>query len=98
MFVLMVLLSFLGLIARDWQKEVALPDAPPSFIGPRALQTGTDPLANVVPKDAKPVDLTDIDPLAPKYEEWKGKGATAKPDCRSAAFGHASVWRRSPRS
>ena len=34
-FVLMVLLSFLGLIARDWQKEVALPDAPPSFVGPR---------------------------------------------------------------
>ena len=31
-FVLMVLLSFLGLIARDWQEEVALPDAPLVFV------------------------------------------------------------------
>ena len=72
---LMVLLSFLGVIAADWQKEVALPDAPPTFVGARALQTGTDPLASVVPKDAQPVDLTDIDPLAPKYEEWKARAA-----------------------
>ena len=74
-FALLVLLSFLGIVARDWQKEVAVPDAPPTFLGPQAVQTGTDPLANVVPKDAKPVDLTDIDPLAPKYEEWKARAA-----------------------
>ena len=74
-FALLVLLSFLGIVAGDWQKEVAVPDAPPTFLGPQAVQTGTDPLANVVPKDAKPVDLTDIDPLAPKYEEWKARAA-----------------------
>ena len=68
-FVLMIMLSSVGLIARDWQREVAVPDAPPSFMGPQAKQTGTDPLANAVSKDAKPVDLSDIDPLAPKYDE-----------------------------
>jgi oligopeptide transport system permease protein len=74
-FLVMILLSSVGLLAGDWQKEVAVPDAPPTFIGPQAKQTGTDPLANVVDKDAKPVDLTDIDPLAPKYKEWKERAA-----------------------
>ncbi|MGZ9031849.1 MAG: ABC transporter permease, partial [Burkholderiaceae bacterium] len=74
-FVLMIILSSVGLVAQDWQREVAVPDAPPTFLGPRAKQTGTDPLANVVAKDAKPVDLSDIDPLAPKYDEWKERAA-----------------------
>jgi peptide/nickel transport system permease protein len=74
-FVLMIVLSSVGLVAGDWQKEVAVPDAPPTFMGPKAKQTGTDPLANVVPSDAKPVDLSDIDPLAPKYDEWKERAA-----------------------
>jgi peptide/nickel transport system permease protein len=74
-FVLMIALSAVGLIARDWQREIGVPDAPPTFVGPAAKQTGTDPLANIVPKDAKPVDLTDIDPLAPKYQEWKERAA-----------------------
>jgi peptide/nickel transport system permease protein len=74
-FVLMIMASSVGLVAGDWQKEVAVPDAPPTFVGPRAKQTGTDPLASIVSKDAKPVDLTDIDPLAPKYKEWKERAA-----------------------
>jgi oligopeptide transport system permease protein len=74
-FLLMILLSSIGVVAGDWQKEVAVPDAPPTFVGPRAKQTGVDPLATVVDKDAKPVDLSDIDPLAPKYEEWKERAA-----------------------
>ena len=74
-FVLMIVLSSVGLVARDWQKEVAVPDAPPTFMGPKAKQTGTDPLADAVSKDAKPVDLSDIDPLAPKYDEWKERAA-----------------------
>ena len=31
-FALLVLLSFLGIVAGDWQKEVAVPDAPPTFL------------------------------------------------------------------
>jgi peptide/nickel transport system permease protein len=74
-FLLLILAAATGLIARDWQKEVGVPDAPPSFVGPKATQAGTDPLASAVPKDAKPVDLSDIDPLAPKYDEWKARAA-----------------------
>jgi peptide/nickel transport system permease protein len=90
-FIVMILLSSLGLLAGDWQKEVAVPDAPPTFLGPRAKQTGTDPLASVVAKDAKPVDLSDIDPLAPKYQEWKERAAkiqiTEAPRAETLAFG-----------
>jgi oligopeptide transport system permease protein len=74
-FVLMIVLSSVGLVARDWQREVAVPDAPPTFMGPKAKQTGVDPLANAVSSDAKPVDLSDIDPLAPRYDEWKERAA-----------------------
>jgi oligopeptide transport system permease protein len=90
-FVLLILLSSVGLFARDWQKEVAVPDAPPTFMGPKAKQSGTDPLANAVSRDAKPVDLSDIDPLAPKYEEWKERAAkiqtTESPRAETLAFG-----------
>ncbi len=74
-FLVMILASVLGLVARDWQKEVGVPDAPPSFVGPRAAQSGVDPLTALVAKDAKPVDLSDIDPLAPKYQEWNERAA-----------------------
>ncbi len=33
-FGLLILLSSLGVVAAHWQYEVALPDAPPSFMGP----------------------------------------------------------------
>jgi peptide/nickel transport system permease protein len=75
LFLLLVVASALKLVAADWQKEVGVPNAPPTFIGPRVEQVGTDPLANLVAKDAKPVDLSDIDPLAPKYKEWAERAA-----------------------
>ena len=73
-FALLVLLSFLGIVAGDWQKESRRARCTAN-LGLQAAQTGTDPLASVIAKDAKPVDLTDIDPLAPKYEEWKARAA-----------------------
>ena len=39
-FALLVLLSFLGIVAGDWQKEVAVPDAPPTFLGPASRADG----------------------------------------------------------
>ena len=74
-FLLLVLLAATGLVAADWQREVGVPNAPPTFVGAKALEKSTDPLANLVPKDAKPVDLSDIDPLAPKYKEWAERAA-----------------------
>ena len=74
-FLVLILAAALGLIAGNWQREVGVPDAPPSFVGARAQTTGTDPIASVLAKDAKPVDLSDIDPLAPKYKEWAERAA-----------------------
>ena len=66
LFLLLILLSFFGLVARDWQKEVGVPNAPPSFVGPGAAQVDA---VIEVPKGPN-VDLSDIDPLAPRYKEW----------------------------
>ena len=74
-FLLLILASAVGLVAKHWQTEVGVPNAPPTFIGPAPEEKGADPLASIVPKDAKPVDLSDIDPLAPKYKEWAERAA-----------------------
>lgn len=74
-FLLLIIAAALGLVAGDWQKEVAVPNAPPTVVGPRVETVTDDPLAALVDKDAKPVDLSDIDPLAPKYQEWAERAA-----------------------
>ena len=90
-FLVMILAAALGLVAGDWQKEVGVPDAPPSFVGPRPAASATDPIASAIPKDAKPVDLSDIDPLAPKYKEWAERAAkiqiTESPRAETLTFG-----------
>ena len=71
-FLLLILLAALGLVAGNWQQEIALPNAPPGFMGPAKKQAAT-----VIAAPAGPnVDLSDIDPLAPRYQEWDA--ATAK--------------------
>jgi oligopeptide transport system permease protein len=65
-FLLLIIASSLGLVAKNWQNEVGLPDAPPTFMGPAAPQA-----AGVIEAPKGPnVDLSDIDPLAPRYKEW----------------------------
>lgn len=65
-FLLMVIASTSGLLARDWQKEVGVPNAPPTFLGPAPAEA-----TGVIAQPKGPnVDLTDIDPLAPRYQEW----------------------------
>jgi len=90
-FLVMILAAALGLVASGWQKEVGVPDAPPTFVGPRAQAVGADPIASVIAKDAKPVDLSDIDPLAPKYKEWAERAAkiqiTEAPRAATLPFG-----------
>ncbi len=66
-FLLLILLSAVGLVARGWQTEVGVPNAPPTFAGaapPEALGTIE------VPKGPN-VDLSAVDPLAPRYKEWE---------------------------
>jgi peptide/nickel transport system permease protein len=69
-FLLVVVAASLGLVARDWQAEVGVPSAPPHFIGPAAA---TD--AVIARPAGAPVDLSDVDPLAPKYKEWAERAA-----------------------
>ena len=73
-FLLLIALSALGLVAADWQREVGVPNAPPSFTGPAAAESAT-----VVASPKGPnVDLSDIDPLAPRYKEWAERAAQLK--------------------
>ncbi|MEP7299558.1 MAG: ABC transporter permease, partial [Burkholderiales bacterium] len=51
---------------KDWQVERGVPDAPPTFVGPAAK---TESVAIAAPS-GPPVDISAVDPLAPKYKEW----------------------------
>ena len=67
LFVLMVLLAQFGLVAKDWQREVGTPFAPPHFIGKIVDGSQT---AIVEGASGPNIDISDVDPLAPRYKEW----------------------------
>jgi peptide/nickel transport system permease protein len=74
-FIGLVLLAQLGLVAKGWQKEVGTPFAPPHFIG--KIVDGSQ--SAVVDSIAGPnVDISDVDPLAPRYQEWQERAARFK--------------------
>ncbi len=66
-FLLLVLLAGVGAVASGWQTEVGVPNAPPGFVGP-APKTAQ---AAIAAPSGPPADLTDVDPLAPRYAEWE---------------------------
>ena len=66
-FLMLVVLAALGVVADDWQAEVGVPNAPPTFVGPAPK---TETVAIPTPKGPN-VDLSAVDPLAPRYEEWE---------------------------
>ena len=65
-FLLVVIAAGLGLVAKDWQVERGVPDAPPTFMGPAAVTESATIAAPTGPN----VDISAIDPLAPRYKEW----------------------------
>jgi oligopeptide transport system permease protein len=73
-FLLLIALTATGLVAGGWQKEVGVANAPPTFIGPRPPEAVG---VIEVPKGPN-VDLSAIDPLAPKYKEWEERAAMFK--------------------
>jgi len=73
-FVALILLSAAGLVAKNWQKEVGVPGAPPTFVGPAPPAETT---AIPVPKGPN-VDISSVDPLAPRYKEWEERAAKYK--------------------
>lgn len=66
LFLLLVVASFFGLVASHWQDERAVADAPPTFLGPAAASQNIAVAAPTGPN----VDISAVDPLAPRYEEW----------------------------
>ena len=75
-FLLLVLLAATDLVASGWQKEIGVPNAPPTLLGP---QPAEDTGVIAVPKGPN-VDLSDIDPLAPRYAEWAERAKAFKTD------------------
>ncbi len=66
-FLVLIVLAALGLVAKDWQDEIGVPNAPPTFVGPKAAVT-----TGAIESPTGPnVDLSDVDPLAPRYAEWE---------------------------
>jgi len=69
LFIVLIALSGLGLVAKNWQAEVGVANAPPTLLGPAPPQSG-----GVIEAPKGPnVDLSAVDPLAPRYKEWEEK-------------------------
>jgi peptide/nickel transport system permease protein len=74
-FLVMMVLSATGLIAKDWAREVGVNYAPPTFIGPEpATATGETAASSAADK---PTELPVEDPLADALAAIRGEGAKA---------------------
>ncbi|MDQ6683785.1 MAG: ABC transporter permease, partial [Pseudomonadota bacterium] len=65
-FVLLIALTASGVVARGWHKEVAVPSAPPTFLGPSTRVENAAAIETAGPM----LDISAVDPLAPRYQEW----------------------------
>lgn len=81
-FVALIVLTAVGVVARGWQTEVGVPNAPPTFMGPAPAQQQKTDIEQ--PKGPN-VDLSDIDPLAPRYKEWAERAKQYKTEERPRA-------------
>ena len=73
-FLLLIVVAALGGVAGDWQREVGVANAPPTFLGPRAA----DAVGAIEGPKGPNVDLSAVDPLAPRYAEWAERAAQFK--------------------
>lgn len=97
LFLLMIVGSATGLIARNWSKEVGVSYANPTFMaGAENLENAKSEVKDAAAK-VPYVDLSDVDPLAPRYKEWEERTAKIKisetPRAETLAFG-ADKWGR----
>ncbi len=77
-FILMMIASYSGIIAKNWSKEVGVSYANPAFMaGAENLEAARVDIQSAASK-APVVDLSDIDPLAPRYKEWEERTAKIK--------------------
>ena len=83
-YALLIACTGAGLVARHWQEEVGVPDAPPSFVASAASERAAAPAAAAASARAS-VDISDVDPLAPRYKEWDQRAAQYHAQARPIA-------------
>ena len=64
-FLLLIAAAGAGLVAKGWQAEVGVANAPPTFLGPRPPEA----MGAIEAPKGPNVDLSAVDPLAPRYAE-----------------------------
>jgi oligopeptide transport system permease protein len=75
LFAVIALASFTGVLAGNWNDEVAASYAPPS-LSPQKPDANADKAVGIAnPQAGPPVGIADIDPLAPRYPEWAQRTA-----------------------
>jgi len=87
-FLVLILLSAVGLLAKDWSKEVGVNYAPPSFVG--ADVEGGTPAGAVTPEAPVPASeykSTIVDPLGDVIAELKGEKPAKPPEGAAPAEG-----------
>jgi len=85
-FILLMVLSGLGVVAKDWAREIGINYAPPTFLGPDAVP-GSPEVTNKVEAPAVPsgptpgsaFNSTVVDPIGDVIAELKGGGARPAP-------------------
>jgi oligopeptide transport system permease protein len=77
-FIALMIGAWTGLIAKDWQKEVGVSYANPTFMAGAENLEAKNSQRTQAKSDVKPVDISDIDPLAPRYAEWEERASKIK--------------------
>ncbi len=77
-FLLLMTGSYLGLVAKNWSKEVGVSYANPAFMAGAENLEGSRGEVKDAAANVPYVDLSDIDPLAPRYKEWEERTAKIK--------------------
>jgi len=70
-FTIIMLCSYAGLIARNWNAEVANSYSPPTLHVVTNATSAKAPVGIQRDDPGPPVDISDIDPLTPYYQEWQ---------------------------
>lgn len=84
-YVVLIACTGSGLVARHWQEEVGVPDAPPSFASAVAAETSATAPAAAASAARPNVDISDVDPLAARYKEWDERAAQYHAQTRPVA-------------
>jgi peptide/nickel transport system permease protein len=87
-FIALMMLSALGVVARDWAREVGVNYAPPTFVGadavPDAANKVDEPAAPSGPTPGSAFNSTVVDPIGDVLAELKGGGKAETPAAPAA--------------